>query len=473
MNDDLFSYADSVGSEMNLPETRKPSTELVVKEHGSAMSLSEFAGWIENNIGTSISDALEQAAFLLCCDVIAQDISKSTLRLRERLANGTSRAVLPTEHPIAGMLALEPNERHTWVEYVEMVTYWECFTSNSFAVVKRTAVGDPLALIPVQTGRVLELVNPDGSLIYRVTASTLQERALLGASVLIVPERDMIHVRGRMLDGLDGYSTLTAGKKTLDAGKALEDLRESIFSQDGQQRGVFTRDGAVDANDVMDDKAFQRLRQQLRELMNRYRRTAEPIVLEGGLKFESISSNPKDIELAAQFTQQINATCRLLRVPPHKVFNLDNTKYDNMETMEKDYVSSTLVPICTRFEQRYGKLLLSGKDRLRYVFEHDRDMMMLRDTAKETERAVKSLGSGAIDFDEFRAVIGKNPLPNGVGKHRMIPTNMTIIDENENVIIGGSSTPSADANSSDTPPADGSADQPADPAKKAALRLVQ
>lgn len=466
--DDLFDgslpeQTKAPGTELAAPSA---TTEIVVKDHGSPMSMSEFAGWLEANIGGSIQEALQQAAFMLCCDVISQDIAKATLRLRERLPNGTSKVVMPEQHEIAGLLAMEPNRRHTWIEYVEMVTYWMCLSSNSYAVILRDRKGDPLELIPVQTGRVREFVE-GRDIFYEVTASTQQEQALLGAPMLRVPERDMIHVRGRMIDGMDGYSTLVAGKKTLDAGKALEGLRESIFAEDGQQRGVFWREGTM-PDDTLPDPAFQRLRQQLKELMNRYRRAAEPIVLEGGLKFQTISSNPKDIELAQQFTAQINATCRLLRVPPHKVFNLDNTKYDNISVMELAYVSDTLVPVCERFEQRYGKTLLSKKDRLRLFFEHDREEMMIKDPKNETERAVRSLERGAITFDEFRAVTGYNPLPGGVGGHRYLPVNASIIDENEEVVVGGASTP---AEEPADPPADD--EKPTEEPKKTALRIVQ
>lgn len=465
---DLFGYGEDEPTGTALVKAEAP--KVVSKEHSStSMSMSEFAGWIEANIGSNVTDALEQAAFLLCCDVITQDISKATLQLCEVLPNGTTRVVAPKEHPIAALLALEPNARHTWIEYVEMAVYWLCLTSNSFALVKRNPAGDPIALVPLQTGRVLELVN-ERELFYRVTASTLQEQALLGASVVDVPERDMIHVRARMLDGLDGYSTLVAGKKTLSAGKALENLRESIFSEDGQQRGVFTRPG-TGPDDVSTDVAFQRLRQQYKELMSRYRRTLEPIVLEGGLEFKAISSSPKDIELAQQFTQQINATCRLLRVPPHKVFNLDNSKYDNLETQEKDYVSSTLIPVCTRFEQRYSKLLLSSRDRLKYVFRHNREQMMLKDTKAETERAVRALERTAITFDEFRSVIGLNPLPEG-GGHRYLPVNATIIDENEEVVVAATAPPTTNGDQNVSDAASTDSNQPTDGSQKG-LRLVK
>lgn len=413
--------------------------ELVTKDHSESMTLAEFASWLGENIdGMSVTDALQQAAFMLCCDVIAQDISKSTLRLREWLGNGTSRIVMPSQHPIAGFLALEPNRRHTWAEYVEMMVLWSCFTSNAYAGVLRNRKGEPLELIPFQTGRVHEKV--DGrDIFYEVTASTQQEQGLLGASLKVFKETDMIHVRSRMIDGMDGYSTLTAGKTTLDVGSSISGYRGKLFSGEGQIRGVFIKEGDA----PLPEEAFQRLRQQFRVLMNKFQQLTEPIVLEGGIKFQPISSNPAEIELTEQFEAQVNDVCRLLRVPPHKIFALANVKYENLETLEKAYVGDTLVPIAKRFEQRYSKVLLSGEDRLRFFFEHDRVEMTLRDTKVETERVIRAVERGVITINEARAVLGYNPLEGNDGNTRTIPVNMVLVGRGNEVILGPA-TPTED-----------------------------
>ncbi|WP_192246086.1 phage portal protein [Mesorhizobium silamurunense] len=416
----------------------KSQAVVVEKSHGPVMEMTEMVQWMNTNFGTlGIREAMEQAAFMLCCDVIAQDIAKSTLRLRKKIGINTSVVIEANDHPIAAMLALEPNRRHTWYEYKEMTAYWMCFSQNSLAGVIRNNLGDPLELLPFMTNRVMEKV--DGrDIFYDVSASTMQEQALLGAPFRTFHERDMIHVRGRLIDGMDGYSTMIAGRRTLETAQAIGDFRDTLFGEEGQIRGVFTRDQPG----VLDEVAFQRLRSQFRILMDRFRAGVEPVVLEGGLKFDPIASKPQDLELSKQFISQIEETCRLLRVPPHKVFQMDGAKYENLETQEKMYVGDTLVPVCERFEQRYERVLLSRKDRLAgLIFEHDRDEMTLRDTQRETERVIRALERGAIEWDEARAKLGWGPLPNGQGQFRMVPANMTIIGRDGKVVLQGSNAP--------------------------------
>ena len=409
--------------------------EMFDKGMGPEMSMTDFMEFVTATYGiSSIQKAMQIAAFMLCCDVIAQDIAKSTLRLRERLLNGTSRVVHPTQHPIAALLALEPNRRHTWIQYSEMTVLWSCLTSNSFSVTFRDNVGNPLELVPVQTGRVHEKIS-GREVFYDVQSNTEQERALLGSSFMTVAERDMIHVRRRMLDGMDGYSTLDAGKKTLAIAGSLDDFRAKIFAEDGQIRGVFTRE----KEGAMDEVAFQRLRQQFRVLLNKFKQNTDPIVLEDGIKFDPIASKPSDVELVKQFEAQINEVCRLLRVPPHKVFLMTGTKYENLETQEKMYVGDTLVPVAESHEQSMGKVLLTPKDRLRFYLEYDRAEMTLRDTKLETDRAIRALERGAIEVDEARAVFGYNPLPNSAGQVRLVPANMVLIDRKNKIVVSASS----------------------------------
>lgn len=448
----------------------KTQAAVVEKSHGPVMDMTEMVQWMNTNFGTiGIREALQLGAFMLCCDVIAQDVAKATLRLRQWLPNGTSVAVKTTEHEIAAMLALEPNRRHTWYEYKEMTAYWMCFTQNSLAGVIRNNVGDPLELIPFMTNRVIEKV--DGrDIFYDVSASTMQEQALLGASYRTFHERDMIHVRGRLIDGMDGYSTMIAGRTVLETAEAIGVFRGSLFSEEGQIRGVFTRDQPG----VLDEIAFQRLRSQFRILMDRFRAGTEPVVLEGGLTFNAISSKPQEIELVKQFTSQVEEMCRLLRVPPHKVFQMDGAKYENLETQEKMYVGDTLVPICERFEERYARVLLSRKDRLKYFFQHDREEMTLRDTQRETERVIRAVERGVIEIDEARAKLGWNPLPDGQGQVRLIPANMSVVDRSGKVVLQGSNAPDKGDGKGGDEKTDGAdaTDESKTEAGKKSLRLI-
>ena len=173
--------------------------------------------------------------------------------------------------------------------------------------------------------------------------------------------------------------------------------------------------------------------------MKRFARNQEPIVLEDGIEFSAISSNPTEAELTKQLEASIVSTCRLLRIPPHKAFHLVNVKYENMEVLEKSYVGDTLEPILQLFEQRLTKHLLSEDERLDYFVSFDRNALALRDPKILIETTKGLMNSGGITIDEFRAAHGYNPIPGG--NVRLVPVNMNVVDENNNIVIAAGAQP--------------------------------
>lgn len=429
------------------------------------MSGSSLEAILNDIVGTSgsvsILEALQQAAFLLCCDIISQDIAKAPIQLRRKLDNGTSEVVKPREHKLARMFALEPNKRHTWREFSEMTAYWFALVTNSYIYVMRDRSGNPIALIPLQSSHVIDLALPNtGEVFYQITASTWQEQALLGFQSLRAPERDVIHVRGRMIDGFTGFSTMLAGQQTLEIGGSIDKYRQRLFDEDAQIRGVFAKKDPG----AMDEVAFARLKKQFGELMRRFAKNVEPIVLEDGIEFKPISSNPQEAELTKQLEASIVSICRLLRIPPHKAFHLVNVKYENMEVLEKSYVGDTLEPVLQLFEQRLSKHLLTEDDRLDYYIAYDRNALALRDPKVLIETTSKLMQYGGITVDEYRAAHGFNPIAGG--NTRMIPVNMVLVDENNNIIIGPAPKPEPDPAAEE----DNSNDDLAEPKKS--LRLA-
>jgi HK97 family phage portal protein len=413
----------------------EPETEKSVDVRGSGRGAGD-QGWQTSNLtsllngiaetlgGVSITEAMQNAVALLCCDVLAQDISKAPPYLRKRQRYGSSTIVSGGDHQIARMFALDPNKRHTWIEFTAMAVYWLKWRSNSFVLIKRKRNGDISQLIPLQTSQVLPLVNTQSrETFYEITASTEHEMALLGFRTKRVAASEMIHIRDRMVDGFSGTPTLDLGGPTLKTSAAMEKFRTDMVGDAGYMRGVFHRKDPGE----LSEPAFQRLRKQLSELMNLYASRKEPLILEDGMVFQETKANPAELELAKQFDNQVVSVCRLFRVPPHKAFHLINVKYENMEVLEKSYLGDTLDPILKALEQRFTRALLSETDRVDGLFiEYDRSELTLRDPKVMMEQTKAFVSLGMITFGEGRVEHGWEPGP--MADHRIIPTNSTLID---------------------------------------------
>jgi hypothetical protein len=118
------------------------------------------------------------------------------------------------------------------------------------------------------------------------------------------------------------------------------------------------------------------------------------------------------------------------------MMHIVNVKYENMETLEKSYVRDTLIPIANRIEQRLVRGLLSPDERGSLYLEFDREAMELTDVEKQAEIIKVMLGNGAMTIDEARQRRGMNPLPNGAGAVRLVPSTFTLVDESNEVVLG-------------------------------------
>ncbi|MCW5697361.1 MAG: phage portal protein [Bauldia sp.] len=395
----------------------------------------------------TLNEAMRLAAFVVCVDVISQDISKVRMILKRRVKNGAEE-VLPKEHWVARLLATEPNSHHTWVEFFEMVLIHLSTLRTAF-IVKRgvNRQGEAAELVPVIPGRVQIDVNSDRSdFVYRIFATTEHEAVLLGGTSFTLRSDQMIHLRGRMFDGLNGFSTLAAGAKALGLSQEVVDYETRLFRSDAQTRGVFEMREGSD-QEGLSEQAFIRLKQQLAEGMHNLRRIGKPLVLEGGLTFKGISMTADQAEVEAAWKAAVIDTCRLFRMPPHKAMHLDAVKYENLEAMERSYVSDTLIPYCIRIEQRFARTLLTEDERLDYSLEFDREALLLSDPEKLAAVMKVGLGHGALMLNEYRRRVGLNALPGKAGDVRLVPSTFNVVDNAGKVVIaaGGKQPGQAEA----------------------------
>lgn len=410
----------------------------------SAGQISPIDAWLADLYGyfpfgenrpLPLDEAVQISAVLICLDVMSQDIAKTPLYLRRRLKNGGSEIVAPKDHWLAKMLALEPNQWHTWYEFIEMLMLHLGAVQNAFIAKKYTRGGNIEQLIPVLPGRVRIYVDEARQQYsYDVERLTPNERMMLASfKGEYLLQDEVIHLRGRMFDGLFGYSNLDAGATVMGFSKALMEYQTRLYKNDGSVRGVFQM--PKEQVEPLDDRVFKRLKEQLSTRWAASRDAGVPIVLEQGMEFKSVAMNADQAEVAKNRDKAVEDVARIFRIPPHKLMHLVAVKYENLESLEKQYVSDSLVPTCQRFEQRLTRALLSEEERLDYFLQFDRMAMQLTDVEKQAKMIETLMDRGALTIDQALQKGGMNPLPNGAGNVRLIPQGYHLVDDKNQIII--------------------------------------
>jgi HK97 family phage portal protein len=378
----------------------------------------------------SFSEAIRISAVLACLDVLSQDVAKCPMRLMERLPNGGKRVVEPDEHWLAELFATEPNSKHTWFEFVQMLVLHLGLMQNAFIAKRMTTSGRVLELIPIVPGRVSIEVNEDETgFVYWVSTTTVADRVMMRGFDYVLLEDEIIHLRTRMFDGLYGYSTLNAGADAMVLADSVSDYQTRLYKNDAQTRGVFQAKGGLN------DEAWKRLKSQLATRWDKFQKSGVPIVLEEGVEFQGVSQTADQAQVAQARTAAIVDVARLFRMPPNKIMQLEAVKYENLEAMEKSYAADTIVPLLLPIEQKLERGLLTRRERSRYSIEFDQTALILTDIEKQAKMVDTLMKHGSMELDEARRIFGMNPLPGDAGKVRIVGSTFSLIDESNEVIL--------------------------------------
>ena len=145
-------------------------------------------------------------------------------------------------------------------------------------------------------------------------------------------------------------------------------------------------------------------------------RTGE--VLEEGVKFDKVAMTAEDAQLLESRKFSVTEVCRMIGVPPHKVFDLSDAHYANYENANQDYIDGTLQPIFTQVEQRCALNLLFEDERADHLFEVDYRALLRGDRASRYAAYGVGLDRGFLSINEVRAEEGMNPIDGG-GSYRV------------------------------------------------------
>lgn len=399
--------------------------------------------------GRSAHDAVGIGLAIQCASVKARDIAKADMLLWRR--DGRKwRIVEPKEHWFARLLARKPNSLHSWTEFWRMVILHLEIAQNSYIIKDIDRAGRVRELLPWMPGKARPRVSEDGRLWYEFAAYTELEQKQLGGSSVILPASRVIHLRGRMWDGLSGLSNAVLGNPIFELLSAINSYQTNLFGNDGKTPLVFETDQAFQGEQA--DAAFRRLKDQLTERTRKLRASGDPILLEAGLKAKSIAVTSNDNLTTQTFNQQVLRVCGLMEVPPSKIYALEAIKYDNQASLNLQYANDCLIPISRNIGEKFRNELLPEDEWEDYAPEFDELSLASGDPESMAKWVDTGLKNGALEINEARERFFQvNPIPGG--DVRLVPVAMAMVDR-DGKIVAQAATGQTNNNADDPPPSE-------------------
>lgn len=396
---------------MNL--LRRLLRALVIRDPALAIWL---GGGPNTEAGVSVNgiEAMKCAAVLACIRILAETLAMVPLKVFEELPNGGKRPAI--EHPLYSVLHLQPNPEMTSFEWRERLmidcSIFGVHFSQQVPDLRRNVVELwPLEAERCKPVRARLSDGTPGALEFEVTRGNGSPKMFDADEILYVPLMPDEEMKGRSLVNLT--------RETIGLTFGAEWFAARFFRNDATPR-LF-----LESETMTPDEAggFGRAWKEAHAGEKQH----SVGILYGGLKAKLLQGNLKDLQLTEVRKFQLNEVCRIFRVPPHLVQDLDRATNNNIEEQGIDFRRYGAHPWASRIEQRMQVSLLSARERNRYRIEFVLDGLERGSFASRAEGLAKQIASAQITPNEARALENRPALPGGEKLYiqgAMIPLEM-------------------------------------------------
>jgi len=399
---------------------RKSADEATLTSPGF---LSRLWGGGTTGAGVNVTPetALSCATVMACCRILAEDVAKLPVSIY-RSDEKSGKSVEATGHALSSLLR-HPNGWQTHFDFFEQAMFALLLWGNAYAAILRDGRGRPVQLVPIRPNQVTILVSPDdGSLFYQVSRANEHEMAVLREMPLIIPARDILHVRCLNTGGLMGTSIIGGLRESIGLAMATEQHGANLFRNGARPSGI------LEHPQRLNEAVVARLREQWNDMYSGTNNTGKTIILEEAMAYKALSMSSVDAEWLESRKFQVEEIARVFRVPLHMLQHMEkSTSWGaGIEQQTRAYYDQTLMPYLERFEAAFDHAFDLHKDGL--SIEFDTWTLLRADIKTRYEVYSKGRQWGILSSNDCRQREGENPLgPDG--DIMMAPVNMMPLSE--------------------------------------------
>jgi len=368
-----------------------------------------------SNSGVQVDElrALQTSAVYACVKILAETVASLPLHLFKKGKGGKSE--MAEQHPLFSCLYEMPNDEMTSFEFREMMMTSLLLWGNAYArkIRKNGHVTELWYLKPqlmtverdTQTGRIKYTYSDD------ITNQTYEYK----------PEQ-IFHIKGLSLDGVTGLSPISQAREAVGLSLATEEYGAKFFGNGARPGGVLEHPGIL--------KDPEKLRESWNKVYQGTRNSHKVAVLEEGMKYHTIGIAPEDAQFLETRKYQVNEICRIFRVPPHLVGDLERATFSNIEHQSIEFVQHTIRPWLVRWEQAISRSLLDEKERLLYFSRFNVDGLMRGDYKSRMEGYAIGRQNGWLSANDIRHLEDLPPIPKEQGGDAyLVNGNMTAVSK--------------------------------------------
>ena len=351
--------------------------------------------------------ALTFSAVWAAIRILSESVAQLPISLIEREENGDK--INRTNHPLYNLLHNKPNEYITYFSFIQKIMVDLCLNGNSYVKIERNGAGRPVALYPIDFDNV-EIREYEDKYYY-FNSETGEA----------IEYEEMLHFKTMSQDGMIGLSPIDTCANSISWGLGLEAYGNSYFSNGAKVSGVLETDRALST------EAVDRLRNSFDNNYSKIGDSNKTLILEEGLKFNSISMSNEASQFLASRQFSIEEVCRIFNVPPHMLADLSKSSFSNIQEQSREFVQYSLQPYLSMIEQEMTNKLFKKNESGKLFVEFNVNALLRGNPKDRAEYYRTMLNIGAISINEIRQKENMNRVEEG--DNLFMQLNMTTVDK--------------------------------------------
>ena len=354
--------------------------------------------------------AVRVAAFLSAVKVMANDIAKMPLILREtKVVNGRQRTTVAYENPLYTLLKDCPNQYQTSYQMRWFLASQLIMNGNCFCQKITDRAGNILSLIPLNAWSMVahwdKSVNPP-QLRWRYSDGTGNYRDFT--------QDEIWHVSNANLEGfgIEGHSIITLAKESLSVLMAAEETAGRNFANGLGMAGFITTPPEFE----LDEKEAQNVVDRLKRDYSGSQNAGKFSLLPGGLKFEKMSFNAAESQLLESRKWNEQEVVRVLGGAPLLVklgLSEQSSTYAASSAFLDEYFNQVLLPYTTAIEQTITRDLIPRKQWGTLYAKHNADIILRGSPKERAETNQILINSYQMTPNEARAIEDRDSIDGG------------------------------------------------------------
>jgi HK97 family phage portal protein len=320
----------------------------------------------------------------------------------------------------------------TWGRLVELWVVSLIHNGNGYGFKLRDPVGRVTGMRYLHPKRISNVAVEDGEKVFTVDVDGKGDKRKYSA-------RDIFHLVGLSTNGVTGISAVEYHARNLGIATSADEFAGTYFD-----RGTLITSYIQLKEQTR--KPIEELRAEFEEFYSGIENANRGAVLSSAAEYKTVSLNARDAQVLEARQWSVLEIARILRVPPHKLYDLSRATFSNIEQQSIESVQDGPRVWAERFEEQISADpdLIAATTKIQFQL----DALLRGDTAAEVSAIHSGIQDGYLSLADARQRRGLRPAPGMDVVYR--PANVHTVDVATGEVLIPAGAPDTPGDVSDT-----------------------